>query len=99
GGRVVAPPLAAALGVRRPARGSRRGATGLEHLVVLGARLVGARRGAGRRTAGSGLRDARPTLAVERDAQQELARRDAEALELGDRGRGVEPGGGLPAER
>src|SRR5690606_9754718 len=54
-------------------------------------------RGAGGRAAGGGLADAGPAAAVEADAEQQLARRDALALQLLDRGVGVEPGGRDPA--
>src|SRR4029453_7855034 len=59
-GRVVAVPVAAALGVGRAADGAGRRAGVLEPFVVLDALLVRARRRAGGAAAGSGLGDAGP---------------------------------------
>src|ERR1700754_3484445 len=82
--RVVAPPVAAALGVRGAAHRAGRRAGVLEDLVVLDARLVGARWRSGGRASRGRLADAGPAAAVEADAEQHLAVRDALALELLD---------------
>src|SRR4029078_3172741 len=82
---VVAPPLAAAERIRRPSHGPSGRAARLEHLVVLDALLVGAGRGTGRGPAGGRLGPPGPTPAVEADADQQLRRRHALALQLLDR--------------
>src|SRR5690349_989869 len=78
GGRgVVAPPVAAAPGVCRTADGAGGRARVLEDLVVLDAGLVRAGRRASRGAPGRVLGDAGPAAAVEADAEQDLAGRDA----------------------
>src|SRR5262249_43514202 len=94
--RVVAPPVVAAEGERRAGDGAVGRAAVLEHLVVLDALLERAGRGAGRAATGRALRDGGPAAAVEPDAQQQLAGRDALALELLDGRVGVEPLRGNP---
>src|SRR3954454_3273221 len=89
---VVAPPVAAAVGVRRPADRAGGRAAVLEDLVVLDARLVGAGRRAGGRAAGRRLGDPGPAAAVEADAQQDLVGRHALALQFLDRRVRVEAG-------
>src|SRR5690606_37257855 len=91
GGRgVIGPPVVAAVGVRRARDGAGGRAAVLEDLVVLDARLIGAGGRSGGRAAGGGLGDTGPAAAVEADAEQQLARRDALRLQLGDRGGRVE---------
>src|SRR6266536_359610 len=89
-GRVVAPPVAAALGVGGARDGAGGRALALEHLVVLDALLVGAGRGAGGGAARRALGDAGPAPAVEADAQQQLAARHSLADQFLDGGVGVE---------
>src|SRR4051794_10081261 len=90
GRSVVAPPFAAAAGVGGAADGSGGRAPGLQHLVVLDPGLIGAGGGPGRGSAGSVLGDAGPAPPVETDSQEQFAGRDSGALQLRDRGRGVE---------
>lgn len=78
------------MGVRRTGHRARDGAAVLEDLVVLDAVLVRALRRAGRAAARLGPGDAGSAATVEADAEQQLLRRDAERLQLGDRGVGVE---------
>src|SRR5690606_22568062 len=94
---IVAPPVVAAVGVRRAGDGPGGRAARLEHLVVLDALLVGARCRAGGGAAGRALGDPGPAAAVEADAEQELVRGDALALQLLDGRVRVEAGRGDPA--
>src|SRR6266536_4688481 len=89
-GRVVAPPVAAAVCIGRAGHAAVGRALALEHLVVLDALLVGAGRRPGGGAARRALGDAGPAAAVEADAQQQLAGGAALALELLDGGVGVE---------
>src|SRR5689334_2350726 len=87
---VVAPPLAALEAVRGTGDCAVGRAPTLDDLVVLDALLVGAGRRAGRGAAGCLLRDPGPTAAVEPDTEQQFARWDALALQLGYRIAAVE---------
>src|SRR5690606_10617744 len=87
---VVAPPLAAAVRVRRACDRAAGGAAVLEDLVVLAALLVGSWRRPARRGAGLRLGHAVPAASVEAQAQQEFVRGHAHAGQLRDRGSGVQ---------
>src|SRR5262245_15425755 len=78
---VVAPPLVTAEGVRGAGDRARGRTAVLDHLVVLDAGLVRARRGAGGRPTRLGLRHTGPPATVEPDAEQQLRAGNALALE------------------
>src|SRR5690606_18826787 len=87
---VVAPPVAATVRVRGAGDLAGDRAAILAVLVVLDALLVLSLRRAGGGSARLGLRHAGPATAVEPDAEQQLGGRDAQRLELLDRGGGAE---------